>query len=579
MKKKLFGIAFIICLATIISCASVFSNPQSATAENIDVLVSLDNASLLAAYGDLFAYTQGKTICVAKNNKLLSFEEKSDFDEFVDVAINSTHIIALAKKGDDKYLWAYEYNDRRIAKISHKFSGLFLNYIVGVYADNDGKFFVMETNKVNSVSLNPDETNSAYFNSNTSLDDGLYKGVKDFAVSNNVLYCIDNGNFYEINEQNFNYSDLSKFLKKSGDYISLSAIGDKVLLLNANGIFGYDISSGALSSFVEEGLDQNSNVCCAYDKENNVCYAYAKSSQNAVNMYLYVDGKLEYYGCFDNTVYTHPVEYDIVNLYKTTSGVTLYSSPRHLQRMGVIPRDEYLVALSKKDGYIYVYYHNEKDNKTQYGYIKENSGITLCPAQKDTPIGAYAQPLHENTAIYKYPFAGSEKLVDASIYLQLIVINNVGQDGDYTWGWYKVGFVDSQGKTVYGYIKAENASPYTQLTAPSLSKSVKLTSKKLGQYISLYALPFDNEENAIEVAQLAEGSSVYLKEKFDKNREWTAVYYDGKTVYVRTANIRAFGLTSWQLALAITVPCVVVAIVAAVVILIVAKNKKSAYIK
>ena len=82
----------IICLATIISCASVFSNPQSATAENIDVLVSLDDASLLAAYGDLFAYTQGKTICVAKNNKLLSFEEKSDFDEFVDVAINSTHI-------------------------------------------------------------------------------------------------------------------------------------------------------------------------------------------------------------------------------------------------------------------------------------------------------------------------------------------------------------------------------------------------------------------------------------------------------------------------------------------------------
>ena len=157
--------------------------------------------------------------------------------------------------------------------------------------------------------------------------------------------------------------------------------------------------------------------------------------------------------------------------------------------------------------------------------------------------------MHENTPIYKYPFegAGSEKLLDASIFMQLIVIDNVGQDGNFTWGWYKVGYVNSDGKTQYGYVKTQNLSPYTQLSAPSLSKSVKLTSKKLGQYITLYALPFENEEEAIEIAQLAEGSSVYLKEKFNKKSQWTAVYFEGKTAYVRTENIKASGLTSWQL--------------------------------
>jgi hypothetical protein len=160
--------------------------------------------------------------------------------------------------------------------------------------------------------------------------------------------------------------------------------------------------------------------------------------------------------------------------------------------------------------------------------------------------------------------------------MQLVFIDNVGQDGNFSWGWYKVGFVNN-GKTVYGYIKTVDVSPYTQLNAPSLSKSVKLTSKKLGQYITLYALPYENEEDAIEVAQLAEGTQVYLKEKFNKKSQWTAIYYEGKTAYVKTANVKASGLTSWQLALVITIPCVVIAIAVAVTLIVVAKKKKHVY--
>lgn len=579
MKRKIFGLTLILCVTIVLCFASVFSVRGVTNAENVDVLVSLENESKLTAYGDYFAYTNSKSIYLAKDNKLLSYEEKSDFDGFLDITMNSTHILALAQKGNQKYLWAYEYNDMRIAKINFALNDLHVEYIVGIYSNEDG-FYALETNKLIHISLTPPEVVSQYFNSNTDWTaNPAYADIQDYVVLNNTLYCILNGDFYAIYEQNFHYPDLSKFLKRSGDYIGISVANNNILLLSANGVYEYNCADSNISALVVDGLDGNSKICWAYDSQNDIRYIYTKSNLNAVNMYVYTTGNLEYYGCFDNNVYTHPTEFDLIALYKTGADVTLYSSPRHLQRMGVIPQNKYFIALSEKDNFIYVYYHDANQDKTQYGYIKKSADITLCPAQKEGLIGAFAQPLHEDTPIYKYPFegSGSEKLLDASIFMQLIVIDNVGQDGNFSWGWYKVGYVDESGKTQYGYVKTQNLSPYTQLTAPSLSKSVKLTSKKLGQYITLYALPFENPEDAIEVTQLAEGSSVYLKEKFNKKSEWTAVYFEGKTAYVKTANIKASGLTSWQLALVITIPCVVIAIIVAVVLIVVAKNKKIAY--
>lgn len=579
MKRKIFGLSLIFCLAIVLCFASVFSVRNVAKAENVDVLVSLTNDSLLTAYDDYFAYTNSKGIYLAKDNKLLSYEEKNDFDCFLDIAMNSTHILALAQKGDQKYLWAYEYNDMRIAKINFTLYDLHVEYLVGIYANEDG-FYALETNKLIHISIDPPQVISQYFNSNTDWTlNPAYVDIQDYAVLDNILYCILDGDFYAIDEQNFHYPDLSKFLKRSGDYIGISVAGNRILLLSASGVYEYNNIDSSISTLTVDGLNGNSQICWAYDSQNDVRYVYIKSNINSVNMYVYTEGNLEYYGCFDNTVYTHPTEFDIVKLYKTNANVTLYSSPRHLQRMGIIPQSRYFIALSEKDDFIYVYYHDANEDKTQYGYIKKSAGITLCPAEKEGLLGPFAQPLHENTPIYKYPFegAGSEKLLDASIFMQLIVIDNVGQDGSFTWGWYKVGYVNSDGKTQYGYVKTQNLSPYTQLSAPSLSKSVKLTSKKLGQYITLYALPFENEEEAIEIAQLAEGSSVYLKEKFNKKSQWTAVYFEGKTAYVRTENIKASGLTSWQLALVITIPCVIVAIIIAVVLIVMAKNKKLAY--
>lgn len=582
MKKVWQCFILIICIVSILACMSFSRTPDLAYAENVDVQVDLNDKSTLAAYGDVFVYTNGNTINLAKNNKLLTFEEKTQIDGFIDIAVNGEHILALAEKDGKKFLWAYEYNDIRIAKTNYSYSSdeNILKFLVGVYADTDGEFYAIDTNKVNGVKIGSSEKSPSYFNSNTGLDSGAYLGVQDFAIVSSTLYCIIDGDLYAIYEQNF-YSDLSKFLKIEGDYIGVSRQQSDVLLLDTKGVFKYQSDSGSVTSILSEELNNYSRLTAAYDSKNDVKYVYVKSAVNAINLYEYTGDSLEYYGCFDNTVYQHPSTYDLIKMYKSNSAVTIYSSPRHLQRVGILPKDEYFIALNQQGDFVYVYYENTADNKKVYGYIKADASVTLCPSNKGA-LGDFAGILHEDTPIYKYPFINNNdknnvKLADGSIYDQLAVIDNVGQDGNYVWGWYKVGFVDNEGQTQYGYVKGQNLAPYTPLSAPSLSKSVKLTNKKLGEYITLYALPFENEEDAIEVVQLPEGSSVYLREKFNKKSQWTAVYYQGKTAYVRTQNVDASSLTSWQLALVITVPIVVAAIGATVAIILVAKKKKNSY--
>ena len=77
MKKILLVSAFIICCLFV----SVFAlqTTDTAMAENVDVTVSLNGGSLLTAFNEDFAYTEERTVFVAKNNKIYSYkEERSD---------------------------------------------------------------------------------------------------------------------------------------------------------------------------------------------------------------------------------------------------------------------------------------------------------------------------------------------------------------------------------------------------------------------------------------------------------------------------------------------------------------------
>lgn len=569
MKRFLWISALILCCV----CIAVFAQtPMTVKAENIDVTVTLNGDSLVSAYGEDFAYTNGKTVYVAKNNKVLSYHDTADFDRFVSMAMNSTHIVLLAKKGTETLTFVYSYSNSGISKVPYINESL--RNIISLYSDENGTLYAL--NEYDVIRFNVNDTSIEMpFDSKK----GVFANAQEFAISeennNSVLYLLIDGNLYAVTKQiMYDETSLDEYrITSDKNFKDLTISNGKLICIDETCAYVYNSGSG-FDVLLENGVGNHSVICATYDSINTRHCVYIKSDIFAINVYEY-DGELNYYSSFDKTQFTHPTEYDSIALYKTTAEVTLYSSPRHLQKLALLSPDEYVLILSESGNFYYAYTYDATLSKAVYGYIKKQASISLCPAQTDTALGLYAQPLHPNTPIYEYPIDDRDTKVlrYASIRDQLVVIDNVGQDGAFSWGWYKVGCIDTDGNLVYGYVKQLSVSPYTSLSAPDLSKTAKLGAKKLGEYVKIYALP---QEDSQVVAEVAEGSQIYLKNKFDKNSEWTQIIYEEKIAYVKTENVSPSGLTSWQLALAITLPAVAVAITATVVILVVVKKRKAA---
>ncbi|MBD5086819.1 MAG: hypothetical protein HDT32_05655 [Clostridiales bacterium] len=569
MKRFLWISALILCCV----CIAVFAQtPMTVKAENIDVTVSLNGDSLVSAYGEDFAYTNGKTVYVAKNNKVHSYHDAADFDRFISMAMNSTHIVLLAKKGTETMTFVYSYSNSGISKVPYINESL--RNIISLYSDENGTLYAL--NEYDVIRFNVNDTSIEMpFDSKK----GVFANAQEFAISeennNSVLYLLIDGNLYATTKQiMYDETSLDDYrITSDKSFKDLTISDGKLICIDETCAYVYNSGSG-FDVLLENGVGSHSVICATYDSINTRHCVYVKSDIFAINVYEY-DGELNYYSSFDKTQFTHPTEYDSIALYKTTAEVTLYSSPRHLQKLALLPSNEYVLILSESGNFYYAYTYDATLSKAVYGYIKKQASISLCPAQTDTALGLYAQPLHPNTPIYEYPIDDRDTKVlrYASIRDQLVVIDNVGQDGAFNWGWYKVGCIDADGNLVYGYVKELSVSPYTSLSAPDLSKTAKLGAKKLGEYVKIYALP---QEDSQVVAEVAEGSQIYLKNKFDKNSEWTQIIYEEKIAYVKTENVSPSGLTSWQLALAITLPAVAVAITATIVILVVVKKRKAA---
>ncbi|MDE6189746.1 MAG: hypothetical protein K2G37_05625 [Clostridia bacterium] len=573
MKRILLAsVLFICCICLAVLSAQI---PESAAAENVDVIVNLNDDSLLASCGEDFAYTNGKTVCVAKNNTVFSYLETQSFDKFVSLAMDSKHIVAIAKKGGDSLLFVYSYDERGIDKVGYTNSNLRTSKLIALYSDENGEFYVSDNAYIRSFEIENVDINTLY------TSGGLFSNVEKFAVTedevNRILYALVDGDFYKITMQSLDdIENLDEFLVKTGNYTDLTIVDGALLVADETGVYSYNAQDGSFQLALETGVDANSRISVGYEQATARHWVYVKSDLNAVNVYSYEDGALNYYSTFDKTKYVHPTEFEEIAVYKTASSIILYSSPKHLQTLATLPANEYILVLTESGDFYYVYFYDETLGKAIFGYIKKQSDVTLCPADSTPSIGIYAQPLHPETPIYKYPTEDKEinkPLKYSTIYDQLVVINDVGSDGDFSWGWYKVGYLENN-EVVYGYVRALNVSPYTQLHAPDLSKTAKLTEHNLGEYVKIYSLPL--EDSAI-VAEVSEGTQVYLKNKFDKNSEWTAIIYENKVAYVKTINVQPEGLTSWQIALAITIPTVVVAIVIVTIILVVIRKRKLSY--
>lgn len=572
MSKKILLISTLLCCILLAGVISVFAGGGVALAENSNVSIDIVNDSSFTAYGDAFALVTDNNVYVVKDSTVHKYTEEAQFT-VLDMAMNSKYLVLLVTDDSGKNLYVYSYDNGGIKKIQLENPNVYPEEIVALYNDNES-IFAMDSNKVYKIDVDSSSTLWSTFISKNPL----YTQISDMAIlDEDVLYFILDGDIYSTSSKNFTQDDLNSFLKLEGAYTDLVISGGKLILLDSSKAYVYDDASNSVSELLTSGIGEKSSLSATYISSSNTNYVYIKSDLPSLNMYEFTGTALNYYNTFDRTIYSHPSSYDIVKMYKIDSETTVFSSPRHLQKLATLSSGDYVMLLNEVGEYYYVYFAKEgKDVKL--GYIRKDSAITLCPASTECEIGAYAQALHPDTAVYKYPFVGdgfnstgSEAIAYLSIYDQLVVIDNVGQDGEYNWGWYKIQYLDKNNNIVEGYVKEKDVSPYTVLTPPDISKTVKVSSKKLGEYVKVYALP---QEDAKLIAELKEGTSIDLHEKYDKNSEWTAVIYNDMIAYVKTENIQPGGLTSWQLALAITIPIVVVAIIVTVIILVTVKKRK-----
>lgn len=575
MSKKILLISTLLCFVILAGVLSVFAGGGVALAENSNVSIDIVNDSSFTAYGDAFALVTDNNVYVVKDSIVHKYTEEGQFT-VLDMAMNSKYLVLLVTDDYGKNFYIYSYGSNSLDKISYTNENLHPENIIALSSDSDGNFFAMDANRISKFDIDKSSEWPSIFSCVTSP---IFETVKDFVLLNeNVLYCLDtDGKLYSTNVKILDGHLLDEYKKAENAYTDLVISGGKLILLDATKAYVYDDASNSTSELLSSGINEKSKLAATYISSSNTNYVYIKSDLPSLNMYEFTGSALNYYNTFDRTIYTHPATYTILTMNKINAEATVYSSPRHLQKLATLSSGDYVILLSEVGDYYYIYFSKD-DKKVNLGYIRKDSDITLCPASTECEIGAFAQALHPDTAVYKYPFVGdgmnetgSEAVAYLTIYDQLVVIDNVGQDGTYKWGWYKIQYLNANKQIVEGYVKEKDVSPYTVLTPPDISKTVKVSSKKLGEYVKVYALP---QEDSKLIAELKEGTSIDLHEKYDKNSEWTAVIYNDMIAYVKTENIQPGGLTSWQLALAITVPIVVVAIVITVIILVVVKKRK-----
>ncbi len=564
--KSKFTIALLIVALLLIATICVYKIP-TAQAENTSVVVDLKADSKFSAYGEVFAYTYDTTICVVQDNVIKSYP-KAFTGTCIDIEINATNILLLAKNGTQYSIYYFDYDSYGIKSAATKLGALGNNYSA-LLSDEAGTFYLIRNFSTDFDQLKVfKEDTSADNLTQIQLIDPSY-AITDYiyVASTTTLYAIINGEIYYANTGN-PIGSANPFTKLDGieGANSLSMSSDEIIVNSTNGIYKITISANAVSQLSTTGT----NGIIEIVEINSQKYIFVLAS-NAITQYLYNGTTCEYYNKFNNSEYKDPTTFDLVYVASALASTNIYSSPRNMQIASTLVENEYFMVLCKvtnEESGEYFYIVKEDGTK---GYIKSDASFTTLSANTDVKsfdIGLYAQGLHASTNIYKYPYNGAEVLTTVTIYDELVVIDNVAEkDGVQVWGYYKVSYV-KDGEIITGYVEDTDVSPYTQLSAPTILKTVKISSGSIGSLVYLYALP---SEESIHVAELTDGVEIDLAEEYNKNSTWTKVVYDGTYAYVLTSQISPKGLTGVQITLIVIS---VIVVVASIVMLVIMKKKR-----
>lgn len=581
-NKVLSSIAIIL-FALIIVATSFVLIDNTAYAQNTSIVIDLNETSMFDVYSnnaignDVFAYTYGTSVYIAENDEIKSFPN-AFAGTCIGLKVNATNILLLAKNGTTYALYYFDYDDYGIKSAQNKLGVLkdSTEIITALFKDDTGKFYFvrnysLDMNQLVIFSENPTSVNTmdripCLVSPSYQIQDYMYY------TSSGYVYAIIGGEIYRAEKS-------APIIKPDGEdkFVKITSITNathityldgEAFVNTTTGIYKFDVSTLNVKKLADT---TNGTGIITTAVLNDAKYVFTCEA-NAITQYLYDGATCTYFNKFNNSKYVHPTSFDLLYIAKLTAvSANMYSSPRNMQITSTLTQDDYFLVLTKvENADSGTYYYVAQADGTM-GYIKQDTSFDKVEPNtnaKTLKIGLYAQGLFPKTNIYKYPYPGSEVLLEIEGYDELVVKSNVAQDGDnQVWNYYEVSYV-KDGEIYTGYVKLTDVAPYTRLTAPTVLKTVKISTGAIGSVVYLYALP---SEESTQVAALTDGEELDLAEEYNKDSTWTKVVYKDTYAYVLTSQISQKGLTAVQITLIVISSLIVVA---SVIMIIFMKKKR-----
>lgn len=263
-------------------------------------------------------------------------------------------------------------------------------------------------------------------------------------------------------------------------------------------------------------------------------------------------------GSVSDKTYTPPSEseYSVIKGIALENGAGLYTTPGNEETLITLSKPTRFLALASVTHEGNEYYYGINYSNSEYYYILKSSVNLLNRTEYDDNYPKYNSLIATGVDIYAFPYDSSTVVERVDFATRLTLINNVADVTGESWGWYKVSYIVGSDKKI-GYVKDNEIAKVTAVEPPQKSQFYKVNSGALGTVVKMYK---DAAATSEQICDINDGASVLVVGAFDKNQEYTYIYYNGSYGYIETQYLIAEGLTTVQITAIIVVSICVVAL-------------------
>lgn len=267
-------------------------------------------------------------------------------------------------------------------------------------------------------------------------------------------------------------------------------------------------------------------------------------------------------GAVSDKTYTPPSasEYNVIKGITLEVGAELYTTPGNEETLITLSKPTRFLALADVTHEGSDYYYGFNYSNSEYYYILKSSVSLLDCTEYDKNYPKYNSLIATGVNIYSFPYESSTVIEKVDFATRLTLINNVADVTGDSWGWYKVSYVIGS-DTKIGYVKDNEIAKVTAVEPPQKSQFYKVNSGALGTVVKMYT---ESNATSEQICDINDGASVLVVGTFDKNQEYTYIYYNGSYGYIETQFLIAEGLTTVQITAIIVVSICVIALLVTV---------------